>query len=202
MRYNGLNYRPWKIALETALRAAGLESTITDVSVVTDNNKTMSIVMAMMAEEKIILLENVGNVPGALLAVSNDRVRESPAVRCKVQREMISLKFEGKGKMKQYLDQLEDLVRQYRVAGGQYKDREVLSKITADLGESYLVVTLTFGNTTFFADAKAKLLETDDVMSSMPSKSTEKHQMLLASKIEEEKKEKNAEVEKLHNSKH
>ncbi|KAH9398914.1 hypothetical protein TYRP_018299 [Tyrophagus putrescentiae] len=60
-------------ALETALRAAGLEDTITDVSVVANNNKAMNIVMAMMAEEKIVLLENVRDVPGALVAVSNDR---------------------------------------------------------------------------------------------------------------------------------
>ncbi len=66
--------------------------------VVADNNKAMSIVMAMMAEEKIILLENVRNVPGALLAVSNDRVRESPTVRYKVQREMIGFNFDGKSK--------------------------------------------------------------------------------------------------------
>ena len=85
--------------------------------VVADNKKAMSIVMAMMAEEKIVLLENVCDVPGALLAVSNDRVRELPAVRYKVQREMIGLKFDGKGKMKQYFDQLEDLVRLYRMAG-------------------------------------------------------------------------------------
>lgn len=49
VRYNELNYRPWKIAPETALRAASLESTITDASVVDDNNKAISIVMAMMA---------------------------------------------------------------------------------------------------------------------------------------------------------
>ncbi len=85
--------------------------------VVADNKKAMSIVMAMMAEEKIVLLENVCGVSGALLAVSNDRVRELPAVRYKVQREMIGLKFDGKGKMKQYFDQLEDLVRLYRMAG-------------------------------------------------------------------------------------
>ena len=150
MRYNGSNYRSWKLDLETALRAAGRESIITDASVVVDNNKAMNIVMAMMAEEKRILLENVRDVLGALLAVSNDRARESPAVRYKVQRKLIGLKLDGKGKMKQYLDQLEDLVRQYRMAGGQYEDREVLSKITADLGESYLVVILAFGNTTFF----------------------------------------------------
>ncbi len=148
--YNGTNYRPFKIALETALRAAGLEDTITDVSVVANNNKAMNIVMAMMAEEKIVLLENVRDVPGALVAVSNDRAWESPAVRYKVQREMIGLKFDGKEKMTHYLDQLEDLVRQYRMAGGQYKNRKVLSKITADLGEAYLVVNLAFGNTTFF----------------------------------------------------
>ncbi|KAH9404753.1 hypothetical protein TYRP_000584 [Tyrophagus putrescentiae] len=195
VRYNGTNYRPWKIALEAALRAAGLEDTITDVSVVANNNKAMNIVMAMMAEEKIVLLEDVRDVPSALLAVSNDRARESHAVRYKLQRELIGLNFDGKGKVKQYLDQLEDLVRQYRMAGGQYEDREVLSKITADLGESYLVVTLTFGNTTSFADAKVKLLETDDVMLSMPSKSTEEHQMLLASKVEA--KEKSSEVEEL-----
>ena len=69
--YNGTNYRPCKIALETALRAAGLEDTITDVSVVANNNKAMNIVMAMMAEEKIVLLKNVRDVPGALVAVSN-----------------------------------------------------------------------------------------------------------------------------------
>ena len=176
MPFNGTNYCPWKIALETALSAAGLESTITDVPVVANNNKAMNIVMAMMAEEKIVLLEDVRDVSSALLAVSNDRARKSPAVRYKVQRELIGLKFDGKGKMKQYLDQLEELVRQYRMVGGQYEDREVLSKITVDFGESYLVVTLAFGNTTSFADAKVKLLETDDVMSSMPSKSSEEHQ--------------------------
>ncbi len=133
--------------METALRAAGLENTITDASVVVDNNKAMNIVMAMMAEEKIILLENVRDVLGALLAVSNDRARESPAVRYKVQRELIGLKLDGKGKMKQYLDQFENLVRQYRMAGGQYEDSKVLSKITVNLGESYLVVILAFGNT-------------------------------------------------------
>ena len=73
VRYNGTNYRPWKIALETALRVAGLEDTITDVSVVANNNKALNIVMAMMAEEKIVLLKNVRDVPGALVAVSNDR---------------------------------------------------------------------------------------------------------------------------------
>ncbi|KAH9398915.1 hypothetical protein TYRP_018300 [Tyrophagus putrescentiae] len=57
---------------------------------------------------------------------------------------MIGLKFDGKEKMTHYLDQLEDLVRQYRMAGGQYKNRKVLSKITADLGEAYLVVNLAF----------------------------------------------------------
>ncbi len=110
----------------------------------------MNIVMAMMTEEKIILLENVRDVLGALLAVSNDRARESSAVRYKLQRKLIGLKLDGKGKMKQYLDQLENLVCQYRMAGGQYKNRKVLSMITADLGESSLVIILAFGNTTFF----------------------------------------------------
>ena len=59
------------------------------------------------------------------------------------------------------------------------------------------MVTLAFGNTTSFDDAKVKLTETNKVMSSMLSKSTEEHQMLMANKAKKVKKEKSSKVEEL-----
>lgn len=164
IQYNGSNFRSWKIAFEFALGNSDLESTLICDENIKNNKKALYLMMKMICEEKLVLLEGIETVPEALRVVQEDYVRVSPAVRFNLQQQLINLKFGGVGTVKQYLKDLEDIVCQYRMAGAIYDDKEIITKLTSDLGQDYFVVTMAFDNNTKFQTAKMKLIEIDEVM--------------------------------------
>src|SRR5699024_4808125 len=112
--------------------------------------KALMILMQMLTEDKLELLEDCTTLKDAIDKIEADRARNSPNVRVMILQELTRFTFPGPGKMKEYLQGFEDLVKRFRMTGADFKDDLMLAQAMAKLPPQYDPTVCQFdGNTTF-----------------------------------------------------
>lgn len=177
-KYDGKNFKAWQIAFKLVLNANGLLGTLTTEQDVSKNTSGLMLMVQMLSEEKIHLLDNCHTVKVALSKIEEDQAQKTPATRALLLQKLSNSTFTKVGEMEKFITELDDLVRRYRLAGGEYTDQMVISKVVSVLPMDYDATTAQVNNFTTYETLRQMLLERDIQLV---------HRANLANKMNEEK---------------
>jgi len=149
-----------------ALRGAGFERTIPEAEDPEDDPavylRAVGVLGRMVHLDKYDLLDGCTTPEEVFASIEEDYSSNSAENRSLLLRQIENTKFEGVGKMKPFLDGIEQLVRRYKVAGGDYTDENLISMLKAKLPKDYDAMSAIIGFTLItFAQVKSALLQWD-----------------------------------------
>jgi hypothetical protein len=142
----------------------GEEFIATDIS---DNHamapKAKSILIQSLATEKKQLAK--GKSPyGILQAVRNDFTQRSGIAQINQLRIIQELRFEGPGKMKQYLEEFEKAVQKLKYAGGTFSDDQMIITVGKELMTRSMSYAHIIDSERKFDMVKGRLINMDMMM--------------------------------------
>lgn len=165
LKYDGNNYRQWKIAFDIEFKFIELTTTHSDEDMKKEmiEAKGMRLILWMLSKDKICVLEGITSVKEALLKIEEEQAILFPTIRSLFYLELDSIKYEGTGKIKKYLSKLDDVVARFRNAGGTYQDTEIIMRIFKGLPSYLVIIICSLTETSTLLEVKWKLIEADEI---------------------------------------